>query len=160
MIALPETVALPLKMDEHGVIRVSGTRVTLDTVIACYHQGDSPEAIHEGFDVLLLNDIYAVIAYYLAHRDELDAYLKRGQEDAERLKATTIDEDVWQAALGSIDDGGHAEVRRLEAAIKQAEQTKDNLIASLGLLNNGDMIARTQVRAVTASRSLGGVVDR
>jgi hypothetical protein len=37
MIALPETVVLPLKMDEYGMIRVSGTRVTLDTVIACYH---------------------------------------------------------------------------------------------------------------------------
>ena len=86
MIALPETVALPLKMDEHGVIRVSGTRVTLDTVIARYHQGDSPEAIHDGFDVLPLNDIYAVIAYYLAHRGELDAYLRRREEEAERIR--------------------------------------------------------------------------
>ena len=33
MIALPETVILPLKMDENGAIRVSGTRVTLDTLI-------------------------------------------------------------------------------------------------------------------------------
>jgi uncharacterized protein (DUF433 family) len=64
MIALPETVTLPLKINEHGAICVSGTRVTLDTVIARYHQGDNPEAIHEGFDVLPLNDIYAVIAYY------------------------------------------------------------------------------------------------
>lgn len=86
MIALPETVTLPLKMDEHGGIRVSGTRVTLDTVIARYHQGDSPEAIHEGFEVLPLNDIYAVIAYYLAHRDELDTYLQRREEDAERIR--------------------------------------------------------------------------
>ena len=54
MIDLPEMVALPLKTDEHGVIRVSGTRVTLDTVIAFYHQGESPEAIHAGFDVLPL----------------------------------------------------------------------------------------------------------
>ena len=86
MIALPETVALPLKMDEHGVIRVSGTRVTLDTVIARHHQGDSPEAIHDGFDVLPLNDIYAVISYYLAHRDELDAYLQHREEEAERIR--------------------------------------------------------------------------
>jgi uncharacterized protein (DUF433 family) len=86
MVALPEMIALPLKMDGHGAIRVSGTRVTLDTVIACYHQGDSPETIHEGFDVLPLNDIYAVIAYYLAHRDELDAYLKRREEEAERIR--------------------------------------------------------------------------
>src|SRR5690606_18299215 len=92
MAVLPELDPLPLKMDEHGVIRVSGTRVTLDTVIACYHQGDSPEAIHEGFDVLPLNDIYAVIAHYLAHRDELDAYLKRGQKEAERLR------QEWEAS--------------------------------------------------------------
>lgn len=84
MTALPEMVALPLKMDEHGAIRVSGTRVTLDTVIARYHQGDSPEAIHEGFDVLPLHDIYAVIAYYLANHDELDAYLQHREEEAER----------------------------------------------------------------------------
>lgn len=86
MIALPETVILPLKMDEHGAIRVSGTRVTLDTLIARYHQGDTPEAIHEGFDVLSLNDIYAAISYYLAHRDEVDAYLRRREEEAERIR--------------------------------------------------------------------------
>jgi uncharacterized protein (DUF433 family) len=77
---------IPLRADEHGAIRVSETRVTLDTVIARYHQGDSPEAIHEGFDVLPLNDIYAVIAYYLAHRDELDAYLQHRSEEAERIR--------------------------------------------------------------------------
>ena len=76
----------PLRMDEHGTILMSGTRVTLDTVIARYHQGDSPEVIHEAFDVLPLNDIYAVIAYYLAHRDELDAYLQRREVEAERLR--------------------------------------------------------------------------
>lgn len=86
MIPDPLTMTIPLRTDEHGAIRVSGTRVTLDTVIARYHQGDSPETIHEGFDVLPLNDIYAVIAYYLAHREELDAYLLRREEEAERLR--------------------------------------------------------------------------
>ncbi len=107
MIALPETVALPLKMDEHGAIRVSGTRVTLDTVIACYHQGDSPEAIHEGFDVLPLNDIYTVIAYYLAHRDELDAYLRRGQEEAERLR------QEWEANYTPEQKAFNERIRKL-----------------------------------------------
>lgn len=107
MIALPETVALPLKMDEDGTIRVSGTRVTLDTVIACYHQGDSPEAIHEGFDVLPLNDIYAAIAYYLAHRDELDAYLKHGQEEAERLR------QEWEASYTPEQKAFNERIRKL-----------------------------------------------
>ena len=107
MIALPETVALPLKTDEGDVIRVSGTRVTLDTVIACYHQGDSPEAIHEGLDVLPLNDIYAVIAYYLGHLDELDAYLKRGQEESERLRRE------WEASYTSEQKAFNERIRKL-----------------------------------------------
>lgn len=102
--------ALPLKMDEHGMIRVSGTRVTLDTVIACYQQGDSPEAIHEGFDVLPLNDIYAVIAYYLANRAELDAYLKRGQEEDTRLR------QEWEARYTPEQKAFNTRIRQLTEA--------------------------------------------
>lgn len=86
MIVLPETIALPMKMDEHGVIRVSGTRVTLDSLIAYYHQGESPEALHESFDVVPLADIYLVIAYYLAHHEDVDAYLKHNEEEGERIR--------------------------------------------------------------------------
>ena len=64
----------------------------------------------------------------------------------ERLKATTIDEDVWQTALTSLDHGDHAEVRRLEAAIKQAEVSKDNLIASLTTLSYPEMVERAEAR--------------
>ena len=86
MIDLPETVALPIKMDEDGTIRVSGTRVTLDTLIARHQQGDTPEAIHEGFPTVPLTDIYTVIAYYLAHQKDVDAYLKQRDEEAERTR--------------------------------------------------------------------------
>jgi uncharacterized protein (DUF433 family) len=86
MIPDPLTMTIPLRMDERSVIRVSGTRVRLDAVIARHHQGHSPEAIHEGFNVLPLNDIYAVIAYYLAHRDELDAYLQRREQATARIR--------------------------------------------------------------------------
>ena len=86
MIPDPLTMTIPLRTDEHGVIRVSGTRVTLATVITRHNEGDTPETIHEGFDVLPLNDIYAVIAYYLAHREELDAYLQHNEEEAERQR--------------------------------------------------------------------------
>lgn len=86
MIALPETMSLPLKIDEQGTIYISRTKVTLDILIARYQQGDSPEAMHEGFPTVSLTDIYAVIAYYLAHRDELDAYLKQRDDDVERIR--------------------------------------------------------------------------
>jgi uncharacterized protein (DUF433 family) len=87
MMILPETVTLPMKMDEDGSIRISGTRVTLDTIIARYRHGDSPEDIHDGFDVVPLTDVYTVIAYYLAHQDEVDAYLKVREEEGERIRA-------------------------------------------------------------------------
>lgn len=82
----PLTITIPLKTDEHGAIRVSDTSITLDAVIGRYHMGDSPEAIHDSFDALPLNDIYAVIAYYLAHRDALDAYLERREEQATQIR--------------------------------------------------------------------------
>lgn len=73
----------------------------------------------------------------------------------ERLKATTIDEEVWQTALTSLDHSDHAEVRRLEAAIKQAETSKDNLIASLTTLSHPEMVERAEARY----KALAGEVE-
>jgi uncharacterized protein (DUF433 family) len=86
MITVPEAVALPLKTDEHGVIRISGTRVTLHTIIGFYLQGETPEEIRDGFPTVPLADVYAVISYYLAHRDELDAYFQKIEEEADALR--------------------------------------------------------------------------
>jgi hypothetical protein len=64
----------------------------------------------------------------------------------ERLKATTIDEAAWQEAQASLSAGDHAEVRRIEGAIRQAKQTKDSLIASLATLTHPEMVERAQAR--------------
>lgn len=71
----------PLRTDDHGVVRVGGTRVTLSSIVRSYRRGDTPEAIHEGFPSVSLADVYATITYYLRHKDEVDAYL--ADEDAE-----------------------------------------------------------------------------
>ena len=80
----PATAAesVPLKTDAEGVIRVGGTRVTLDTVIAAYRKGDTPEQIAQDYSSLHVADIYAVIAYYLRHQDEVEAYLERRDQQA------------------------------------------------------------------------------
>ena len=74
-----------LRTDEHGAILIGDTRITLDVIIAAFQNGDSPEQILEGFPSLKLADIYAVIAYYLNHKDEIDAYLRRRDKEAERI---------------------------------------------------------------------------
>lgn len=86
MIANEPTMTIPLRTDEHGTIYVSNTRVTLDSIVNFYLQGESPEDLHQGFPTIPLSDIYAVIAYYLANRDEANAYLKRRNDEAQRIR--------------------------------------------------------------------------
>jgi uncharacterized protein (DUF433 family) len=79
---------VPLSSDESGVIRVSGTRVTLDTIIAAHQQGETPEVIADQYPTVALVDIYAAITFYLRHREEIEAYLdqRRRQGEAVRRK--------------------------------------------------------------------------
>ena len=47
----------------------------------------TPEDMVRAYDTLVLADVYGVIAYYLRHRDEVRAYMKRRNEEAAALKA-------------------------------------------------------------------------
>ncbi len=77
---------IPVSPDADGVFRVGGTCVTLDTVIEAFHEGMTPEGIAEQYPSLSLADIYAVIAHYLKHRDEVEAYLQRRREQAAEVR--------------------------------------------------------------------------
>lgn len=77
---------VPLAADADGVIRVAGTRLSLDTIILAFHQGATAEEIVQRFPIIDLADVYAVIGYYLRHRAELDAYLKARQEKANEIR--------------------------------------------------------------------------
>ncbi len=76
----------PLKPNADGVVLVGNTRVTLDTVIAAFLEGTTAEAIVEQYPSLHLADVYSVIAYYLRHKTEVDAYLKIRQERAAQIR--------------------------------------------------------------------------
>lgn len=77
---------VPLKTDADGVARVGLTRVTLDTVVAAFDEGATAEEIVHQYPSLHLADVYAVIAYYLQHRPEIDDYLRLRQEQAARVR--------------------------------------------------------------------------
>ncbi len=76
----------PLSVDDSGTVRIGGTRIPIDTVIALHVQGETPERIVEQFDVLKLGDVYATIAYYLQHRTEVDVYLRDRQTLGEQIR--------------------------------------------------------------------------
>jgi uncharacterized protein (DUF433 family) len=64
---------------------VSGTRVSLDSIVYAFLQGDSPETIAQSFPVLTLEQVYGAVAYYLGHRDEIDAYLERVRREDDEI---------------------------------------------------------------------------
>ncbi|MDX2031572.1 MAG: DUF433 domain-containing protein [Blastocatellia bacterium] len=70
-----------------GAYRIADTRVSLDSLVYSWLQGDSPETIADNFPVLSLEQIYGAIAFYLAHQIEVDAYLRKAERDYENLQA-------------------------------------------------------------------------
>jgi len=69
---------------------ISGTRVSLDSVVLTFLDGLSPETIAgECFPTLTLEQVYGAIAYYLAHRQEIDSSLKQADAEFENLRQVT-----------------------------------------------------------------------
>jgi uncharacterized protein (DUF433 family) len=68
---------VPLREDEHGIVRFAGSRVTLDSLVALFDRGATAEEIVQSLPTLALGDVYAVLSYVLVHRPDVDAYLTR-----------------------------------------------------------------------------------
>src|SRR5688500_3078362 len=78
--------APPIREEADGALRVGESRVLLELVIRAFQDGATPEAIVQRYPTAALPDVYAVIAYYLRHRDEVDAYLARREEQSEEIR--------------------------------------------------------------------------
>lgn len=63
--------------------RVAGSRVSLESIVYEFLDGASPEGIADDFPTLTLEQVYGAITYYLAHRSEIDSYLKAEQVEFE-----------------------------------------------------------------------------
>lgn len=80
----PEPV--PLSTDADGVVRIGGTRVTLDTVVTAFREGATAETIAEQYPSLQLDQVYTVIGYYIRHQDEVNEYLEQRRQAAARVR--------------------------------------------------------------------------
>ena len=83
--------APPLRQDASGALRVGSSRVLVELVVRAFQDGATPEAIAQRYPTATLADMYAVLAYYLRHRQEVDAYLaareQRAQEVRQRIES-------------------------------------------------------------------------
>jgi len=92
----------PLQVTADNVVRVGGTRVTLDTVVAAFEEGATAEEIVEQYPSLRLADAYGAISYYLCHREQVETYLAERQEESgqvRRVNETRFDPNGVRARL-------------------------------------------------------------
>lgn len=90
-------------MEVDGAYRITGSHVSLDSVVYDFLSGLSPESIADNYDTLTLEQVYGAITYYLAHRTEVDAHLRRNltKFDALRLQAHATHPLLYQ----KLEDG-------------------------------------------------------
>lgn len=86
MVATTFTEIVPIKMNKDGVMLVSKTRVTLDTIVVAFNEGAVAEEIAHQYPSVSLADIYSVISYYLHNKRQVDSYLKRREKFAQEIR--------------------------------------------------------------------------
>jgi len=97
-----DTEAPPLHADQHGIVYVGGTRVTLDSIVWTFLQGSTAESIAEAFPSVSLYDVYARIGYYLKHSEQVDAYLAERKQASEQVRAQAVSSPeykLWRERL-------------------------------------------------------------
>ena len=72
---------------------VAGARVSLDSIVYAFLSGQTAESIAQSFPILTLEKIYGAIAFYLANRDRVDAYLAKNDNEFEELRRTWRESD-------------------------------------------------------------------
>lgn len=96
---------------------ITDTRVSLDSIVYAFLEGQAPESIVDNFSTVTLEEVYGAIAYYLGHRAEIDVYLR--QSEAE------FDEFCRQARAD------HPLLYQRLEALRQQQQGKANREGSL-----------------------------
>ena len=76
-----------LTRNRYGEIRLAGHRIGLLHLMDRYNEGLAPEAILREYPTLSPGLVDATIAFYLAHRAEVDAYVAATRAEIERQAA-------------------------------------------------------------------------
>ena len=99
---------IPLEVDDTGTVRVTGSRVTLDSLVELFDQGATAEQITHSFPGLGLDDVYAVVTYYLRNKEEVRTYLATQDHEAaviqQRLETEFPDNGFRERLLRLKDD--------------------------------------------------------
>jgi uncharacterized protein (DUF433 family) len=80
-----------------GHPRVAGTRIRVANVVLWTEQGKSPDEIVAAYPQLSLADVYAALAFYSDHREEMDQLIRADEEFIAELESQ---HGQWRPAAG------------------------------------------------------------
>ena len=99
-----------IRVEDDGTVRIGRTRVILAVYLNAYRDwGWSAEQLAEQFPTVSLAESHAVLAYYLNHRPEVDAYLDDWNTEGEDLRAKWL---------------GSSEGQQLQARVRTARLSR------------------------------------
>jgi uncharacterized protein (DUF433 family) len=76
-----------------GEYRIAGSRVSLDSIVQAYRNGQTAESIAQSFPGVTLEQVHGALAFYLAHQAEIDAYIDSGAKDYDALREASRRQD-------------------------------------------------------------------
>lgn len=98
--------------ERDGDYYIAGTRISLDSIVLAFRDGESPEAILRAFPMAApLVRIYGAITFYLENKEKVEEYLNDQERAWENLrKKRPKSEDAMTKRLREAKE--HTSVRR------------------------------------------------
>jgi uncharacterized protein (DUF433 family) len=91
-----------------GKPRIAGSRIPVKHVVIWHERmGQSPAQIVSDYPHLTLADVYAALAYYHDHREEINADIQTERQDYERMKESQpsrLGENLQQRKADDTDN--------------------------------------------------------
>jgi|SRR5579871_2895295 len=100
-----------ISLDERGVAYISGTRIKVRHIAVERNVWKKPpEAIQQDYPQLSLGQIYAALAYYCDHQEQIDAEITQEEQFVEQMSSQQSDPLTRQALIERLqrqtsDDG-------------------------------------------------------
>lgn len=86
-----------IEIDENRVAWIADTRIkVIEIAVDKLAHGSSPEELHFQYPHLSMAQIHSALAYYYAHREELEAEILRRLREVNELAAQQADSPLQQ----------------------------------------------------------------
>ena len=106
---------LRIHCDERSIAWIDGSNVKVVEVVADHLRGDTPEVICADHPSLSLAQVYAALAYYYDHTQEVDALIQQGQAKYEEGYASPHN-TLWREQMRARAEARNAGTKEKVAA--------------------------------------------